>query len=196
MLLCIVFVHKLCCFSVCYSPFKAYSYPMAESVPKKYGPFEVLDKSYENADRPLRPFIHKVLEQKEDSVSPEPPFRRYDCSLYENCLNLAAALNWNGFSCSGCCGEIDEKLYWRAQASIRKDSLCHLLPGRLNRPQCSEGTKGAQGVNPRASARKKIKTLRRRATEVERKIAYSSASLGEPLGGSPSHTNPPRIAKK
>ena len=52
---------------------------------------------------------------------PEPPRRRYSCRNYQSCLNLAAALNWDNFTCRGCCGDIDETLYWRVYQAMKKD---------------------------------------------------------------------------
>jgi hypothetical protein len=55
------------------------------------------------------------------------PRRRYDCPHYETCLNLAAALNWDNFTCRGCCGEIDQSLYWRAHQMAKKDNVVRRL---------------------------------------------------------------------
>ena len=56
-----------------------------------------------------------------------PPRRRYDCPNYESCLNLAAALNWDNFTCRGCNGEIDETLCWRAHQAQKKDVIVRTL---------------------------------------------------------------------
>ena len=61
----------------------------------------------------------------------EIPPRRYECDCYETCLGLAASLNWEGFTCRGCCGQPNEKLMWRARVSARKDSVAARL---LNAP--------------------------------------------------------------
>jgi hypothetical protein len=45
----------------------------------------------------------------------EPPLRRYECQNYDGCLDLAAALNWTSFTCTGCDGSIDPHLAHRAQ---------------------------------------------------------------------------------
>jgi hypothetical protein len=62
----------------------------------------------------------------------EPPRRQYNCRNYDQCLDLAAALNWGSFTCGECKGQIDESLYWRARQISRKDSvvraLCDLPP--------------------------------------------------------------------
>jgi predicted Fe-S protein YdhL (DUF1289 family) len=51
------------------------------------------------------------------------PRRRYLCPKYDTCLNLAAALNWDNFTCRGCCGEVDETLLWRAYQEARHDQI-------------------------------------------------------------------------
>lgn len=59
-----------------------------------------------------------------------PPRRRYGCANYATCLDLAAALNWDNFTCRGCCGQVDETLYWRAHQASKRDnvvrSICEL----------------------------------------------------------------------
>lgn len=56
-----------------------------------------------------------------------PPRRRYSCCNYEMCLDLAAALNWDNFTCRGCSGEIDESLLWRARQAMKKDAVVRKL---------------------------------------------------------------------
>jgi hypothetical protein len=56
-----------------------------------------------------------------------PPRRRYSCPHYNCCLDLAAALNWDNFTCRGCSGEIDESLYWRAHQASKRDSVVRTL---------------------------------------------------------------------
>jgi len=51
------------------------------------------------------------------------PRRRYHCSNYNTCLDLAAAMNWDNFTCRGCCGEIDQSLLWVAHGAMRKDRV-------------------------------------------------------------------------
>ena len=64
----------------------------------------------------------------EDPVAP--PRRRFSCINYDTCLNLAAALNWDNFTCRGCSGEVNNCLLWRAHQAVKKDQivgrLCHL----------------------------------------------------------------------
>ena len=53
----------------------------------------------------------------------EAPRRRYSCPSYETCLNVACALDWDSFTCRGCCGEVNESLVWRTRQIMRKDRL-------------------------------------------------------------------------
>ena len=55
------------------------------------------------------------------------PRRRYECHNYATCLDLAAALNWDNFTCRGCSGEIEESLYWRAHQASKKDAVVNSL---------------------------------------------------------------------
>lgn len=75
-----------------------------------------------------------------------PPRRRYYCKNYNSCLNLAAALNWDNFTCRGCCGDVDQNLLWRAYQAARKDdvagSLCDLPEIGVVTAQDSEPTEG------------------------------------------------------
>ncbi len=53
--------------------------------------------------------------------------RKHSCKNYSTCLNLAASLDWNGFNCTKCSGNINEQLIWRAQSAQKKDSLTKKL---------------------------------------------------------------------
>ena len=55
------------------------------------------------------------------------PRRRYSCSNYETCLNLACALNWDSFTCRGCSGQISNALLWRAHGARKKDKVARSL---------------------------------------------------------------------
>ena len=55
------------------------------------------------------------------------PRRRYSCENYDTCLNLAAAMNWDNFTCRGCCGQVNEKLCWRAHQARKKDNIADRL---------------------------------------------------------------------
>ena len=59
----------------------------------------------------------------------ENPKRVHECANYDRCLDLAAALNWESFTCRGCCGEINKALTWRAGQMARKDSVAKALCG-------------------------------------------------------------------
>ncbi|MCO6430399.1 MAG: hypothetical protein J5J00_06010 [Deltaproteobacteria bacterium] len=77
----------------------------------KPGPFQIID-----------------VEGDASCVNPSiAPRRRYDCNHYDTCLNIAAALNWDNFTCRGCCGEIDEALFWRARQASKKDVIAGTL---------------------------------------------------------------------
>jgi hypothetical protein len=55
--------------------------------------------------------------------SKNPPRRNHSCPNYEGCLSLAAALDWQSFSCLGCAGDPDVTLVWRAQLKRKDDPL-------------------------------------------------------------------------
>jgi hypothetical protein len=61
---------------------------------------------------------------------PDTASRRFSCRHYNECLALAAALDWSNFSCTGCCGEVNDALVWRAHHARKRDAmvkiLCHL----------------------------------------------------------------------
>ncbi len=63
-------------------------------------------------------------------VPADAPFRRYDCQNYGVCLDVAAALDWENFTCSNCNGQVDQRLLWRARNALKKDAVaqrcCHL----------------------------------------------------------------------
>ena len=86
---------------------------------KRQGPFKiVLDES---RDLPL-------------SLS-DLPDRNYDCPNYENCLKIAATLDWEDFSCRACIQEINPALLWQAKIALKKDKiakeLCKQIPAPL-----------------------------------------------------------------
>ena len=55
------------------------------------------------------------------------PRRRYDCASYDRCLQLAAALNWESFTCRGCSGHINDALLWRVGQAIRRDTVAKAI---------------------------------------------------------------------
>ena len=61
----------------------------------------------------------------------EAPRRKYDCINYESCLDLAAALNWDSFTCRGCNQQINNNLVWRAHQAKRHDSIANSLCNHL-----------------------------------------------------------------
>lgn len=74
-----------------------------------------------------KPGPFQVIESDSLDVPHEPPKRRYSCSCYDTCLELAAALNWDSFTCRGCSGVIQEALFWRARQAHKKDSVAKSL---------------------------------------------------------------------
>ncbi|MCI5065638.1 hypothetical protein MRY87_07935 [bacterium] len=69
--------------------------------------------------------LEEELEAHEDAI-PRPmaaPTRRYECKNYERCLEIAAALNWESFSCKNCPGEMNEQLIWQAHSAQRHDAV-------------------------------------------------------------------------
>jgi len=82
------------------------------------GPFEVRFSDVEDA---------APCEGEGSTSRDEMPRRRYDCACYERCLELAAALNWESFTCRGCNGVVNESLLWRVGQAIRRDSVAKAL---------------------------------------------------------------------
>ena len=72
----------------------------------------------------------QVIESEGSGIVDSPmtaPRRRYSCENYNTCLDLAAALNWDNFTCRGCCGDVNESMCWRALHAQKKDRIA----GRL-----------------------------------------------------------------
>jgi len=76
---------------------------------EKPGPFQVLAKNSNMLDEG------------------EVPDRNFVCKNYNSCLSLAAALNWESFSCNGCTGTIDETIRWRAKVESKRDTTLRQL---------------------------------------------------------------------
>lgn len=55
------------------------------------------------------------------------PIRNLDCENYDECLELAIALNWQTFSCSGCNGTVNENLKWRISRAVTQDKVARFL---------------------------------------------------------------------
>ena len=83
---------------------------MEEHLKKKSGPFQVLPTS--------------------SSDSPKPD-RKYNCKNYQSCLEIAAALDWDSFTCKTsadhCTGEVNENLVWKAHLAKRDDKVARKL---------------------------------------------------------------------
>jgi hypothetical protein len=99
--------------------------------PDEYGPFEVRSANSNPAAARNRKHhtsggVHSYSKCEEGPLL-EPPVRRYDCENYETCLDLAAVFNWSSFSCGKCCGQVNERLKWRACQIQRKDSLARAV---------------------------------------------------------------------
>jgi hypothetical protein len=100
------------------------------TTPSASGPFKVaLDTSLpqDNTSQLVtsEPFLRP---QNQDTVE-----RRMECSHYEECLNLAAALDWDSFTCAGCSGKINESLLWRAGQSTKRDAVAQAICGAATR---------------------------------------------------------------
>lgn len=121
----------------------------SESMSSKFGPFEIKTKrgsySVSNADSVVSEFVtagvtpagNALAKLKPNSSSRpipamrlEAPFRQYDCESYDSCLSVAAALNWNSFTCENCSGCPNQQLLWKAHSKLRDDNplakLCAL----------------------------------------------------------------------
>lgn len=68
------------------------------------------------------PFKYVTKDEEYDT-----PFRDFDCPHYDLCLNLAAALNWENFSCKNCNQEVNQKLYWQAHHAQKTDTVADAL---------------------------------------------------------------------
>lgn len=114
------------------------------------GPFEVrfdaLEKEEQNSPQelPIRkgygrpksltsfdtnglPHSQGFLRSNDRSLPNSAPIRRYDCENYQCCLELAAALDWESFTCVGCCGEINDTLVWNAHLAQRGDKVAEKI---------------------------------------------------------------------
>jgi predicted Fe-S protein YdhL (DUF1289 family) len=96
------------------------------------GPFEVaFDTSSQGLSDSVAP--DASLPQQNDAANQDVLERRLECNHYEECLNLAAALDWDSFTCTGCNGEIDETLLWRAGQNTKRDALAKAICGAATR---------------------------------------------------------------
>jgi hypothetical protein len=85
-------------------------------------------KSQSAAARPTRQLLEQgpVQIAVYDHSSPI-PVREVSCSNYQECLNIAACLNWLSFSCENCTGEVAPHLRWQARIERRRDPVCQAL---------------------------------------------------------------------
>ena len=83
-----------------------------------------------------KPGPFQIIENESLDSPCEAPKRRHLCSHYETCLNLAAAFNWDNFTCRGCSGEINQTLLWRAHQEMRKDKIIRKICPNLPEPGC------------------------------------------------------------
>jgi hypothetical protein len=88
--------------------------PFKETV---HGPFPLVYKDCSDDSDRQNNFNQTDIEE----------IRNYDCSNYSNCFALVAALNWDGFTCSGCEGELNQQLLWRAQGECAKDETLQVI---------------------------------------------------------------------
>lgn len=81
--------------------------------------------------------------------------RDFDCGNYTTCLGLAAALNWDSFTCAQCSREVNAHLLWRAHHECRKDAIlsdiCRLprIVPAISRPMLSETAEDADAQTTR-----------------------------------------------
>ncbi|RME61844.1 MAG: hypothetical protein D6780_00910 [Candidatus Dadabacteria bacterium] len=78
---------------------------------QRKGPFEIINNTY------TRPAIFSSII----------PRRRYNCPNYCTCLNIAAALSWDSFTCRGCCGELNKSILWKAYLATKKDKIANRI---------------------------------------------------------------------
>lgn len=88
-----------------------------------------------------KPGPFQIIENESLDSPSEAPRRRYDCRNYETCLNLAAALNWDNFTCRGCNALIDESLLWRAQQEAKKDKIVRRICSTMPEVSCFSNPK-------------------------------------------------------
>lgn len=74
-----------------------------------------------------KPGPFQIIENEPSDAPTNAPRRRYTCSNYCTCLDIAAALNWDNYTCRGCSGEIDESLRWRARQIAKKDKIVQFI---------------------------------------------------------------------
>lgn len=92
---------------------------------------------------PQNPYLRVLSEKKSAADLIPSPCREFDCANYESCLSLAAALDWDSFSCANCNGRMNSQLLWRAHHRLKFDDelarLCDLPPLSPHHKTQSEG---------------------------------------------------------
>ena len=105
-------------------------------------------RKLQNLSGPIQVIDGAVIESANPCELDHPaqgPLRRYECSNYETCLKIAAALNWDSFTCRGCNSQINENLLWRAQHAVHKDKTVKAICD-LPDPRCRKIESGNQSV--------------------------------------------------
>lgn len=83
---------------------------------ERKGPFKLI--MFGNTDLPLSPN--------------DIPDRNYSCANYDKCLNISAALDWEDYSCRGCCGEVNGAMLWQARLAIKKDRVAQKVCSKIH----------------------------------------------------------------
>jgi hypothetical protein len=99
-----------------------------DSTSKNSGPLQLLTTTENINQEQLIP--RKKLFPLFEEQYPFPPIRNRECCNYQECLTIAACLNWESFTCSGCNGTVDSQLQWQAGLSRRVDPICHSFTPR------------------------------------------------------------------
>jgi hypothetical protein len=50
-------------------------------------------------------------------------YRNSNCVNYQNCLSIAATLNWHSFTCDGCSGNLNPELSWKVLREAKNDQV-------------------------------------------------------------------------
>lgn len=74
-----------------------------------------------------KPGPFQIIENDLSDAPTQAPRRRYGCSHYCTCLSIAAALNWDSFTCRGCSCEVNDAYRWRARQIVKKDKILQTL---------------------------------------------------------------------
>lgn len=114
-----------------------------------------------------RPGPFRIFPRDEEvALDGSGPDRRFGCGNYNSCLSLAAALNWDSFSCRGCSGSIDETIRWRAKGESRRDASMKSLCNIPNPPVVFSAT-GALNTAVKRSTPPTLRTVQTRMSNKE-----------------------------